>query len=214
MWSKDRDLCSPSSRIPPRLNISFSTDMHNWGVRVPLLKVMLPYWAGCIINVCSAHREDVGGLFLEIWKSLCRFKFCRTLKLIFLHKWACWQYLMQQKGSKMTNPPLFHSFKQVKRMKLILGMILMQYNQLTLGSSSSPAFRASPRPAAPSRAVINPVQSCSFRHALIAALCVSLNDRQFVTAAFLTNLSSSAPLHSPHSFSPPLLLFVHHPLPF
>lgn len=57
-----------------------------------------------------------------------------------------------------------------------------------------------PGRAAPSRAVINPVQSCSFRHALIAALCVSLNDRQFVTAAFLTNLSFSAPIHSPPFF--------------
>lgn len=57
-----------------------------------------------------------------------------------------------------------------------------------------------PGRAAPSRAVINPVQSCSFRHALIAALCVSLNDRQFVRAAFLTNLSFSAPIHSPPFF--------------
>lgn len=57
-----------------------------------------------------------------------------------------------------------------------------------------------PGRAAPSRAVINPVQPCSFRHALIAALCVSLNDRQFVRAAFLTNLSFSAPIHSPPFF--------------
>lgn len=60
-----------------------------------------------------------------------------------------------------------------------------------------PSWRPGTLPgrAAPSRAVINPVQSCSFRHALIAALCVTLNVRQFVTAAFLTNLSFSAPIY-------------------
>lgn len=79
---------------------------------------------------------------------------------------------------------------------------------------------------APARAVINPVQSCSSRRALIVARRVTLNDRQFVTAALLTNLSFSAPVHPPHLFwflrssssssilSTALISFILPPCPF
>lgn len=77
---------------------------------------------------------------------------------------------------------------------------------------------------APARTVINPVQSCSSRRALIVARRVTLNDRQFVTAALLTNLSFSAPVHPPLWFlrsstsssilSTALISFILPPCPF
>lgn len=109
-------------------------------------------------------------------KSLCRFKFCRTLQFII----------------SFTN-------LHVERLKCSEKLWCSIISWCCLDVSSQHP-RTLPGRAAPSRAVINPVQSCSFRHALIAALCVSLNDRQFVTAAFLTNLSFSAPIHSPPFF--------------
>lgn len=73
---------SPSSRTSRRLNISFSTGMHNWGARVPFLKVTLPYWTAFIINVCTAHSKAVRGLISGNLKSLCRFKFRGTSHVI------------------------------------------------------------------------------------------------------------------------------------
>lgn len=49
-----------------RLNIPFRAGMHNWGVRVPSLKVILPHWAAFIMNVCTTHWGSQGAYF---WKS-------------------------------------------------------------------------------------------------------------------------------------------------